>query len=107
MILDVLVSYIISAYNILKYNDPGCPTISYIIGDHKIDHALLDFGGSVNMLPFSVNQQLKIGELKPTSTTLLLADRSVKVLKAIVEDMLLQGDKFVHPMDFIVLETEM
>ena len=64
------VSSISSAYNTLKYNDPGCSSISCIIGDHKIDHALLDLGASVNLLPFSVCQQLNIGELKPTSTTL-------------------------------------
>ena len=48
------VSSIISTQNTLKYKDPGCPIISYIIGDNKIDHALLDLGASVNLLPFSV-----------------------------------------------------
>ena len=100
------VSSILSTQNTLKYKDPGCPTISCIIGDNKIDHALLDLGASVNLLPFSVYQQLNLGELKPTSTTLLLADRSVKVPKGIVEDVLLQVDKFIYPVDFIVLETE-
>ena len=41
-----------STNNKLKCNDPGCPTISYIIGDHKIEHALLDLGASVNLLPY-------------------------------------------------------
>ena len=44
--------------------------------------------------------------MKPTSTTLLLTDRSVKVPKDIVEDVLLQVDKFVYYVDFIILETE-
>ena len=100
------VSSILSTNNTMKYKDPGCPTISCIIGDHKIEHALLDLGASVNLLPFSVYQQLNLGELKPTSTTLLLADRSVKVPKGIVEDVLLQVDKFIYPVDFIVLETK-
>ena len=78
------VSSIISTQNTLKYKDPGCPTISCIIGDNKIDHALLDLGASVNLFPFSVYQQLNLGELKPTSTTLLLTDRSIKVPKGIV-----------------------
>lgn len=45
----------------LKYKDPGCPTISCIIQDHKIGHALLDLGASVNLLPYSVYQQLNLG----------------------------------------------
>ena len=51
-------------------------------------------------------QQLNLGELKPTSTTLLLADRSIKVPKAIIEDVLVRVDKFIYLVDFIVLETE-
>ena len=90
----------------MKYKDPGCPTISCIIGDHKIEHALLDLGASVNLLPHSVYLQLNLGELKSTSTTLLRADRSVKVPKGIVEDVLVQVDKFIYHVDFIVLKTK-
>ncbi|XP_052289053.1 uncharacterized protein LOC127899634 [Citrus sinensis] len=100
------VSTILSTNNKLKYKDPGCPTISCIIGNYRIEHALLDLGASVNLLPYSVYLQLNLGELKSTSTTLLLADRSVKVPKGIVEDVLVQVDKFIYPVDFIVLETE-
>ena len=78
------VSTILSANNKLKYKDLSCPTISCIIGAHKIEHALLDLGVSVNLLPYSVYLQLNLGELKSTSTTLLLADRSVKIPKGIV-----------------------
>ncbi|KAH9781036.1 hypothetical protein KPL71_008306 [Citrus sinensis] len=88
------------------YKDPGCPTISYTIGDHKIGHALLDLGASVNLLPYSVYQQLNLSELKPTFTTLLLTDRLIKVPKGIIEDVLVQVDKFIYPVDFIVLETD-
>ena len=48
------VSTILSTNNNLKYKDPGYPTISCIIGDHKMKHALLDLGASVNLLPYSV-----------------------------------------------------
>ena len=82
------VSAILQNNNALKYKDPGCPTISCFIGEHKIERALLDLGASVNLLPYSVFQSLNLGELKPTSVTLLLADRSVKVPRGIVEDVL-------------------
>ncbi len=48
----------------MKYKDPGCHTIFCIIESHKIEYALLDLGASVNLLLFSVYQQLNIGELK-------------------------------------------
>jgi len=60
----------------------------------------------VNLLPYLVFQSLNLGQLKSTSVTLLLADRSVKVPRGIVEDMLVQVDKFIYPVDFIVLDTQ-
>ena len=62
----------------LKYKDPRCPIISRIIGDHGVKQALLDLGDSVNLMPYSVYLQLGLGDIKPTSMVLQLADRSVK-----------------------------
>jgi hypothetical protein len=100
------VSVILQNNNALKYKDPGCPTISCFIGEHKIERALLDLGGSVNLFPYSVFQSLNLGELKPTSVTLSLADRSVKVPRGIVEDVLVQVDKFIYLVHFVVLDTQ-
>ena len=90
----------------MKYKDPGSPTISVNIGGTCIDKALLDLGASVNLLPYSVYKELGLGELKPTNITLSLADRSVKIPKGIVEDVLVKVDKFYYPVDFVVLDTE-
>ena len=65
----------------VKYKDPGCPTISVNIGGTSVEKALLDLGASVNLLPYSMYQRLGLGELKPTSITLSLADRSIKIPK--------------------------
>uniref|UniRef100_A0A2N9H7D8 Reverse transcriptase/retrotransposon-derived protein RNase H-like domain-containing protein n=1 Tax=Fagus sylvatica TaxID=28930 RepID=A0A2N9H7D8_FAGSY len=89
-----------------KYKDPGCPTISCIIGDHDIEQALLDLGASVNLMPYSVYLQLGLGEIKPTMVVLQLADRSVKRPRGVVEDVLVQIDKFYYPVDFLILDTE-
>ena len=59
-----------------KFKDLGTPTISCIIGDKKINNALLDLGSSVNLLSYTVYQQLGLGELKPTWMTLQLANGS-------------------------------
>ena len=100
------VSAIIQSKNPVKYKDPGSPTISVNIGGTCIDKALLDLGASVNLLPYLVYKQLGLGELKPTNITVSLADRSVKIPKGIVEDVLVKVDKFYYPVDFLVLDTE-
>ncbi|XP_024031086.1 uncharacterized protein LOC112094464 [Morus notabilis] len=89
-----------------KYKDPGCPTISCQIGTHEFSQALLDLGSSVNLMPYSVYSQLGLGEIKPASVVLQLADRSIKRPRGIVEDVLLQVDKFYYPVDFLVLDTQ-
>ena len=100
------VSAIIQSKNPVKYKDLGSPTISVNIGGTCIDKALLDLGASVNLLPYSVYKQLGLGELKPTNITLSLVDRSMKIPKGIVEDVLVKVDKFYYPVDFVVLDTE-
>ena len=83
------VNVIIQCKTPVKYKDPGCPTISMNIGGTCVEKALLDLGASVNLLPYSVYKQLGLGELKPTSITLSLTDRSIKIPKGIVEDVLI------------------
>ena len=100
------VSAIIQSKYPVKYKDPGSPTISVNIGGNSIDKSLLDLGASVNLMSYSVYKQLGLGELKPTNITLSLADRSVKIPKGIVEDVLVKIDKFYYPVDFVVLDTE-
>ena len=68
------VSSIIQCKTLVKYKDPGSPTISVNIGGTYIDKALLDLGASVNLLPYSMYKQLGLGELKPTNITLSLPD---------------------------------
>ena len=61
----------------------------------------------MNLLPYSVYQQLGLGELKLTSITLSLVDRSVKIPRGIIEDVLVQFDKFYYLVDFVVLDTDL
>ena len=100
------VSAIIQCKTPVKYKYLGCPTISVNIGGSCIEKALLDLGASVNLLPYLMYKQLGLGELKPTSITLSLVDRSIKIPKWTVEDVLIQVDKFYYPVDFVVLDTE-
>ena len=90
----------------IKYKDYGSPTISCTIGDNVFDRALLDLGASVNLLPYSIYVELGLGSLKATPVTLQLADRSVKIPRGIIENVLVKVDKFYFPVDFIVLDTQ-
>ena len=100
------VSDIIQCKTLVKYKDPGCPTISVNIGGTCVERALLNLGESVNLFPYSMYKQLGLGELKPTSITMSLADRSIKIPKGTVEEVLIQVDKFYYLVDFVVLDTE-
>ena len=101
-----IINAIIQCKTPMMYKDPGCPTISVNIGGTCAEKALLDLGASVNLLPYSIYKQLGLGELKTTSITLSLADRSIKISKGTVEDVLIQVDKFYYPVDFVVLDIE-
>ena len=89
----------------MKYKDPNCPIISCITGNTVTDKTLLDLGSSVDLLPLSAYQQLKLSELKPTRIT-QLADRSNKPLHGVVEDVLIKVGEFIFLVDFIVVETQ-
>jgi hypothetical protein len=106
VLLTEHVSSLIQHNTLPKFKDPGAPTISCIIGQKEIDKVLLDLGAGVNLLPYSVYQQLGLGELKPTTVILQLADRSIKKPRGVIEDVIIKVDKFFFPVDFIVLDTE-
>ena len=80
--------------------------MSIVVGNSKLGHALVDLGASVNLLPYLVYVELGLGELEPTNITLQQADRSVKIPRGIVKDVLVQVDKFYFPVDFVVLDTQ-
>jgi hypothetical protein len=89
-----------------KYKDPGSPTISCTIGEYLVELALFDLGANINLLSFNVYQQMGLGDLKPTSITLQLANRSVRTPREIVEDVIIKIENFYYPVDFIILDTE-
>ncbi|XP_073121744.1 uncharacterized protein [Henckelia pumila] len=57
-------------------------------------------------LTLSVFRSLGLGEVKPTTIALHLADRSIKYPRGIIEDVLVKIDKFVFHADFVVLDME-
>ena len=92
------ISELLSGSIPVKYKDSGYPTISCTIRQAEISRALLDLEASINLLPFSVCQQLRLGDLSPTRVTIQLVDRLVKVTKGKINDVLIRVGKFIYPL---------
>ncbi len=78
-----------------KLKDPGSFTIPCMIGNSLFEKALCDLGASINLMPLSVYKKLGLGEAKPTTVSLQLADRSIKYPRGMIEDVLVKVDKFI------------
>ncbi|XP_019260091.1 PREDICTED: uncharacterized protein LOC109238116 [Nicotiana attenuata] len=91
-----------------KCRDPGSFTIPCSLGTLHIDKSLCDSGASINLMSLSINRKLEkeIGEIRSVPISLKLVDQMTITPKGIVEDVLVQVDKFVFPLDFIVVNLE-
>ncbi|KAJ9544292.1 hypothetical protein OSB04_023999 [Centaurea solstitialis] len=89
-----------------KMKDPGSFTIPCSIGGKTIRRALCDLGAGINLMPLSVFTTLGIGEARPTTISIQLADKSIVWPKGKIEDVLVQVDKFIFLADFIILDCE-
>ncbi|XP_058757975.1 uncharacterized protein LOC131635337 [Vicia villosa] len=88
----------------VKKKDRGSITIPCTIGDRSFKKALIDLGVSVSLMLLSIYKRLGIGKVQDTRMTLQFADHYVKRPYGIVEDVLVKIDKFVFPVDFVILE---
>ncbi|XP_016679286.1 uncharacterized protein [Gossypium hirsutum] len=71
-----------------KLKDPGSFTIPYSIGNHYVGKVLYDLGASINLMPMFIFRKLRIGNARPTTITLQLADRSYVHPEGKIEDVL-------------------
>ena len=81
-------------------------TISCKIRNLIFERALYDLGTSINLMSLSIFRRLGLGEARLTTVTLQLANRSLKHPRGVIEDVLVKVDKFIFPVDFIVLDME-
>ncbi|GJY48779.1 reverse transcriptase domain-containing protein [Tanacetum coccineum] len=88
----------------LKEKDPGSFTIPCDIGQLHINNALADLGASISLMPYTMYEKLSLGEPNATRMSLELADRSIQYLRGIVENVVIKVDKFVLPIDFMILD---
>ncbi|XP_026417320.1 uncharacterized protein LOC113312799 [Papaver somniferum] len=67
-------------------------------------HKLTDLGASISVTPASIYESLNLGPLKSTSIVIQLADRSNVYPKGVVENVLVQVNELIFPIDFYVLD---
>ncbi|XP_014496679.1 uncharacterized protein LOC106758254 [Vigna radiata var. radiata] len=89
-----------------KLKDAGSFTIPCTIGNISVGKALIDLGSSINLMPLSMFEKIEGLKLKPTWMTLQLADISLKYPYGVAEDVLVKVDKFMFPVDFVIMEME-
>ena len=89
-----------------KLKDPGNFTIPYAIGNLVFEKTLCDLGASINLMPLSIIKKLNLGEARPTTVTLQLADKSLTHPRCFIEDVLVKVDKFIFSADFTILDME-
>ncbi|CAH9104637.1 unnamed protein product, partial [Cuscuta europaea] len=89
-----------------KLKDPGSFTVPCSMGNIGEVKSLCDLGASINLMPYSLFRKLDVGELKATTVSLQLADRSIRHPIGVLEDVLVKIGKFYFPVDFLVLDME-
>ncbi|GJU87882.1 hypothetical protein Tco_1295428 [Tanacetum coccineum] len=88
----------------LKENDPGSFILPRTIIRLDFNNALADLGVSINIMPFSMFKRLGIGKLEPINMVIEMADNTKCIPKRIVKNLLIKIDKFILPIDFVILD---
>lgn len=89
-----------------KCKDQGTFTIPCKIGHKTIEKALYDLGAGINVMSLREFQELKIGTMKKTQLVIQLADITILHPKGVVEDVLVQVNDFIYPVDFYIIEMD-
>ncbi|XP_075091541.1 uncharacterized protein LOC142171744 [Nicotiana tabacum] len=91
-----------------KRGDPRSFTIPCSLGSEKFNKALSDSGVSINLMPLSLfmNLEGEFGVIKLIPVSLQLAVQTTFLPEGIIEDILVRVDKFVFPVNFIVVDMK-
>ncbi|KAG8503633.1 hypothetical protein CXB51_001807 [Gossypium anomalum] len=89
-----------------KLKDPGSFTIPCLIGSLNIKNALAYLGASINVMPYKMFKQLGLRKPKQTRMSIQLADKTIRFPKGIIEEVIVKIDKFIFPVDFVVLDMD-
>ena len=85
-----------------KKCDPGAHLITCKISGNKFEKTLLDSGASINLMPKSIYDNFKFGDLEPIGLTLQMANGSTSPAYGILEDLIVIVEDFKFPIDLVV-----
>ncbi|GJZ52478.1 hypothetical protein Tco_0606993 [Tanacetum coccineum] len=87
-----------------KEKDSGSFFLPCIIGNMAVSNALADLGASISIMPFSLFKRLGLGKPKPIRMLIEMADKSMQSPKGIIKNILVKIDRFISPVDFVILD---
>nr|XP_025692668.1 uncharacterized protein LOC112794916 [Arachis hypogaea] len=90
----------------LKLKDPRSFFLPCTMENISIDKALCDLGARINLMPYSMMRRLCIEEVKLTQMSLELVDKSLVLLKGVIENLLIKVDTFIFLADFVILDLD-
>ncbi|GJT40827.1 zinc knuckle CX2CX4HX4C containing protein [Tanacetum coccineum] len=86
-----------------KEQDPRSFILLCSIGKQDFSNALADIGASISLMPLSLYKQLGIRKLDPYNMVIELVNNSKRTAHGVVENLLIKIDKFIFPVDFVIL----
>ncbi|GJT19121.1 zinc knuckle CX2CX4HX4C containing protein [Tanacetum coccineum] len=84
--------------------DPGSFILPCSIEWLDFNNALEDLGASISIMPLSMYKRLGMGKLEPINMMIEMANNTKCTPKRIVENLLVKFDKFIFPVDFVILD---
>ncbi|GJW99440.1 zinc knuckle CX2CX4HX4C containing protein [Tanacetum coccineum] len=87
-----------------KEEDSGSFILPCSIGRLDFNNALADLGASINIMPFYIYKRLGMGKLGPINIVIKMVDNTKSIPKGIVKNLLIKIDKFIFPVDFVILD---
>src|SRR3954463_2651923 len=88
----------------IKQKDPGSVAIPCTINNRTFMKVLIDSGASVSLMPLSIFKKLGIEKVSERGTELKFTDHTMKRSYGVAEDLLVEIDKFVFPVDFEIMD---
>ncbi|XP_016199862.1 uncharacterized protein LOC107640875 [Arachis ipaensis] len=88
-----------------KCNDPDPCLVTYLIGGIKFMDCMCDLGACVSIMPLSIYERLNLSPLKRSGARFVLADKSIVLVVGIAENVLVDIQGLLFPVDFHILET--
>ena len=87
-----------------KEKDPGNFSLKCEIGKERL-RGLCDLGASINLMPLSIFKRLKIGQMRHTGISLIMADKSEVKPVGVIENVLVKVEHLIFPVDFVVIDV--